>query len=922
MKKIFGSIFDIRKGEIALTLLMFLNYYLLLVTYYFLKPARDSLFLVKVSPEMLPLVFIITALVTAPVVSLYSRASRKMPMNRLINFTTLIIIVNLFVLRWLVTINQPWIYYMFYTWVSIYGALTTSQFWLMANAVFDSAQAKRVFALIGLGGILGAFTGGEVTSIVVKYFDVSTENLLFICMALLGVTSVLVIIVWRKWGQKEVEIKKATRKRSEVIDNVGKVVSTIFRSRHLTLTVGIIAMTMMVASFVDFQFKTVSYQTFPDKASLTSFLGVFYGRLSLVSLVLQLVLTYRFIRILGVGGVIMFLPIGLTLGSLAMLIYPGLISAILLRGADGSLKYSIDKTGRELLFLPIPLEIKKRTKIFIDMFVDRWFRGLAGGLLLLLTLVFKLSVQQISIVVLVLLAIWLVMTVFMRREYINSFRKAIEKREIDLSSLPSGLNDKSTVKTLVAALKSNNERQVSYALEMLSSAEGIKIADDVVPLLNHKSAEIRDRAIRILQKQADESLDPKMEELIADENIKVRREAIKFLALNAGEQRHDRMKALLTYDDPKVQHGALACIGKYGDDDEKALIDKTVVERILNDDSDDAEAGRVQLAYTIGVLDNPEYNAYLDRLLRDSSINVIRAAIDSVGRLNQRQYIPWLVERLSNRELRVDTRNALAQFGTGVLGTLSDYFQDRNIDYNIRKAIPRVMRQIPKQQTVDILTGLLDRVEASLKLYVVKALNSLRSKYDDLKFDEEKIEPVLIDETREYYEIYQILYSNHSFDKSEASQLLKRALEEKQRFNLERIFRLMGLVYPPHDIFYAYQGFVSGQKALQANAIEFLDNVLQRDVKKYVLPILDDLPVESVIRKGEELFKIRFKSREEALEKLIQGRDVWLQCCAIYASAGIKSKRLDEIVDQLTDHPDPIIRETAGLSARERKERK
>lgn len=70
MKKLFGNLFDIRKGEIGLTLLMFSNYYLLLVTYYFLKPARDSLFLVKVSPEMLPLVFIITALVAAPITAI------------------------------------------------------------------------------------------------------------------------------------------------------------------------------------------------------------------------------------------------------------------------------------------------------------------------------------------------------------------------------------------------------------------------------------------------------------------------------------------------------------------------------------------------------------------------------------------------------------------------------------------------------------------------------------------------------------------------------------------------------------------------------------------------------------------------------------------------------------------------------------
>ncbi len=108
MKRLLGSIFDVRKGEVAITALMFATYYLILVTYYFLKPARDSLFLVKVSPEMLPLVFILTALVTAPVITLYSRASRSLKLNQLIYISYAVLIVCLLALRYLVQINQSW----------------------------------------------------------------------------------------------------------------------------------------------------------------------------------------------------------------------------------------------------------------------------------------------------------------------------------------------------------------------------------------------------------------------------------------------------------------------------------------------------------------------------------------------------------------------------------------------------------------------------------------------------------------------------------------------------------------------------------------------------------------------------------------------------------------------------------------------
>jgi AAA family ATP:ADP antiporter len=156
-----------------------------------------------------------------------------------------------------------------------------------------------------------------------------------------------------------------------------------------------------------------------------------------------------------------------------------------------------------------------------------------------------------------------------------------------------------------------------------------------------------------------------------------------------------------------------------------------------------------------------------------------------------------------------------------------------------------------------------------------------------------------------------ILYSQKQFDETAGSRLLRRALEEKQQSNLERIFRLLGLVYPPNDIFYAYQGFISGKKALQANAIEFLDNLLSRDVKKYILPILDDVPVETVLRKGEEFFQVRMSTKEDALERLITGRDNWIKCCAIYNVSPGATKRLKDLVYEAGKDPDPLVCETA-----------
>jgi len=160
MNRLFSSIVDLRRGEGAVTWLMFAYYFLVMVTYYLLKPARDSLFLVELGPRQLPFVFILIALVVAPLTGLYARASRRYSLPRLINITTGALILMLLGLRQVLNLQETWVFYLFYTWVSIYGILTVSQFWLMANAVFNATQAKRIFVLLGSGAIIGSFVGG------------------------------------------------------------------------------------------------------------------------------------------------------------------------------------------------------------------------------------------------------------------------------------------------------------------------------------------------------------------------------------------------------------------------------------------------------------------------------------------------------------------------------------------------------------------------------------------------------------------------------------------------------------------------------------------------------------------------------------------------------------------------------------------
>ena len=94
----------------------------------------------------------------------------------------------------------------------------------------------------------------------------------------------------------------------------------------------------------------------------------------------------------------MILPVSLGTSGVIMLLNGALWAPGLARVLDQSLRYTVDKTTREILFLPLPADIKLKAKSFVDVTVDRVAK--AAGALLLLVLVkpwgLNLNWQQLS----------------------------------------------------------------------------------------------------------------------------------------------------------------------------------------------------------------------------------------------------------------------------------------------------------------------------------------------------------------------------------------------------------------------------------------------------------------------------------------------------------------------------------------------
>jgi hypothetical protein len=172
------------------------------------------------------------------------------------------------------------------------------------------------------------------------------------------------------------------------------------------------------------------------------------------------------------------------------------------------------------------------------------------------------------------------------------------------------------------------------------------------------------------------------------------------------------------------------------------------------------------------------------------------------------------------------------------------------------------------------------------------------------------LETVLAAEIMGHYRSYQILESLRAPGKIDEPVL--RALNESVRQELERIFRLLGLLYPRLDLHSAYFGLQSKDPTVYDNALEFLENVLKSQLRGMLLPLLDgkvSLKERAVI--AERFVRAKVENREQAVAELIASDDPWLKSCGVYAIGSLGLIGLEEELNRCLEHSDPLLRETA-----------
>ncbi|MGB7220006.1 MAG: Npt1/Npt2 family nucleotide transporter, partial [Vicinamibacterales bacterium] len=851
---------QIRRGESTRAVLLFAYLFLVITSFVVTKTTRDALFLGRYGAEALPYADIAAALSVGAVMALYLRVSSRVGLRSLL-LGTLVVCSATSVGFWVLSsLGEPrWMLPVLYVWASVCGVLLPAQVWTLANHVVTTREAKRLFGIVAGGAVSGWIVGGLVTR--ATAMSVGTENLLLVAAAALAICPALVVAIWRDRRIDPAEILDGHEEPRGLAESLG----LVWQSAPLRAIAMLIGLSSLVTTVVAWQFRAMAHSYIPGTDELAAFFGLFNIYAGALSLVAQFFLASRLLRRFGLGVALLVVPVALTFGSLGVLVSGTLLTAVLLKGSDQVLRYSVDRSSVELLYLPIPARQMANAKALIDTVVWRIGDG-AGALVVLVGVVlFGLNASnasQISAVTLLLLVGWIGAALAAKHQYVQNLRNSIYEHRVDAERLSAQVSDRSTTDVLADALGADNPDDILYALALLERRDTPVSHEAVRRLLDHRLPEIRKKAIALLAAADDGTVLPRVEQLLRDDDLGVRAEALLYLARLSNMDPLLRLAELDGMSGSSVISAIAQFLARPGPTQKLGAV-RILLDTSLADEGPDGHQSRLEAARVIGSLPDC-FEEQLTALLNDLAPDVVRLAIRSAASLEKVSAVPLVLPRLADPELSADAADALVALGDGAVPALRTALDAGATRPALRYAIPDVLQRMATPSAEEVLVEHLLDPDPLLRLRAVAALNKLRQLNPDRRLERELVETVLAAEILGHYRSYQLLgrISVEAVTNEPALQGLKESMSRE----IERIFRLMKLLLPEHDLHSAYVGLQSGKAVVHSNALEFLEQALPPQLRNLLLPLIDsEVSLGERIKMAERMVGATLETSEQAL---------------------------------------------------------
>jgi AAA family ATP:ADP antiporter len=865
LERLFPELSRDRRSDLPRLAGMMGLYFLVILAVGILRPIKNTLALDGLGGTRFYQVYMVSAVVVL-LVPPYNRLAQRLSWQRLIPGVAAFFAVCLVAFRVFYREGSALFGLVLYGWYDVFSAALVVQFFMTTQLFFNARSARQSYPLVIAGGSIGAALGAGVTKLLAE--PLGTPNLLLVAAVLIGAFAAGLPWVWP--GEQN---GLPHRNDAPVQGDMREVVA----NPHVRLIAATVLLTILVKQLVDYQFQTLSLRAYPDRDALAAFQGTVYAATQWLPLVVLVVLRPALTR-WGVVFAVLLLPLFMLAGNLGLLVTSSLWIAAGALGAETSLRYSAERTGREILYVPVPDRIKMKAKVYIDLAVENGAKALGAGLIFLLTRQAGLTLVPAAGVALSIA--WLVAVFAVRREYVNTLSRAIAGRFASIRGGFASLADGSTQPLVRRALTAGDPLEANFALDLLEQAGVAAIRPLVEPLLDlldHPSPDVRARALRVLARVPDCKGEDRVRVCLRDASKGVREAAVLALvACHSGEV-DDLLRDLLSAAG-ETRLATLACLAR-GEvaSDVAAAAGRWYLERHGPAAWEGGTEARIEMALAAGTLGaGRESEALLSPLLGDPDARVRSAALRSAGLLAEPRFWPEMIRALADRGTREAARDALMQQGSAVVEPLAQALSERVGDTEVRRNIPRVLASIPSQRTVDALLAsfLAPETDQLLDYRALKGLSKLRKTHPDLGYDTDLVQAAIERETHAAGRYLEARATLVRYEEGRSGVLLlRRSLREAWRERRETVFRCLGLLHPPDATYNCYLALTSGDSTSRANALEWLEQTVGHVTFRDLEPVLYE---RRPARAEPPLLRI-------LLAELVRDNDTWLARCAVCA---------------------------------------
>jgi hypothetical protein len=855
----------VRPEERHGTVAAFLTIFGTLAAHTLLETARDALFLARLPASRLAVVYLLIALVAVGLTQApwgRRRATGAFALSRLLLLGAVVTF-----LFWVLGRGQsPLELYALYVWTGLLGSMAVLHFWMVLGDLYTLTQAKRLYSLVWTGSLLGATVGAVLARLLAE--RAGAPALVLAAAALLAVTALGPALVL---GRAEGRAAVRPRGRASLAEGL----EILKRDAYVRSLAVLVLVSTVALTLGDYVFKSAVARAVP-KEELGAFFGGFYALLNLLALAAQVAVGGWLFRAIGLHRALWILPALVFAGAAGVALGGGLVAALFLKGADGGLRNSLHRTGTELLYVPLKDVVRARAKPLIDVVGQRGGQALASLLILSESVLARGDVVLAGASAAVSL-VWIAWVADLKGLYLDVFRAALRegtlRPAVDLPPV-----DLVSLETLFGALNSADDHEVLAAMDLLADEGRARLIPALI--LYHPSPRVVLRALDLFAAEGRADFLPVAERLGRHTEAEVRAAALR--ARTRVRPEEEVLRAAFSDPSPLVRATAVAGLVAGGWQAEEA---RASLERLLADGN--AETS-LALARAIAAQPSPAFEDVLLRLADRGPEAALVQVARAMGRVRSPSFLPALLGLLGRREVRAESRAALAAYGRGGLDFLDGALADTALPVELRRHVPRTIALFEPSAAAAVLERhVLDEPSGAVRYQILRGMNRLAAS-PDVEYDAARLERAAAATAEgvlrvvDWRSVLEKGATEVAARRTPGHGLLVQLLRDKEVQAVERLFRLLALLHRGEDFKGIHRGLRAADPRARASSRELLENLVGPPLRQPVLAIVDEAPDAARLARAGTLYAPAGLGYEEVLGLILERGGESLRCVAAY----------------------------------------